>query len=502
VPQDHAPRAVVASQSMVSTGAAGAKLGFGTKWWFGVGQASEGIMNAAYLVFLLLFYNQVLGLNPALGGAALMLSLVFDAVTDPIVGSVSDGWHGKWGRRHPFMYVSALPLGLTFWLSFAPPAGLGQWGLFAWLLTSVVLARLAMTLYHVPHLALGAELTDDYSERSIVVAYRIFFGYGGALLLFVICSRVLMLPTAAHPVGQLNPAAYPRLGAWFGVAMAVLILASALGTHARIPHLPAPSTAPASFSLRRIAAEIGVGMRNRSFRTLFVGLLFFYVSRGIESGLGLYMGTYFWRLGTQAVVVPIAGIFGVMVGTVAWALVAGRLEKKSMFMFGFIGFCTVSTLLPILKLLEWFPDPSSPWYTRLIYLGTVFGSLLAGAPLVAGGSMLADVADEHDLETGTRQEGIFFGALSFSGKAAAGLGNGLSGLLLWLIAFPNKADPATLDPGIVRWLGLCYGPGCAILIVVSVIVLTRYDLSRARHATIQSALLERRARSTRGEAAQ
>jgi Na+/melibiose symporter-like transporter len=202
------------------------------------------------------------------------------------------------------------------------------------------------------------------------------------------------------------------------------------------------------------------------------------------------------------VAVPIVGILGVMVGTIGWSLVAGRLEKKFMFMFGFIGFCVVTTLLPILKLVEWFPDPSSPWYKGLIYLGTVFGSLLAGAPLVAGGSMLADVADEHDLETGTRQEGIFFGALSFSGKAAAGLGNGLAGLLLWLIAFPEKADPATLDPGILLWLGLSYGPGCAVLIAVSIAVLTRYDLSRERHATIQAALLARRIDAGTEQAAQ
>ncbi len=94
---------------------------------------------------------------------------MFDAVTDPLTGSISDTLRHRWGRRHPFMYASAVPLGLFFALVFNPPDGLGQWGLFAWLTTFAVLTRGAMTLYHVPHLALGAELSTDYRERSVIV---------------------------------------------------------------------------------------------------------------------------------------------------------------------------------------------------------------------------------------------------------------------------------------------------------------------------------------------
>ena len=126
------------------------------------------------------YFNQVLGLSGTLAGTAIFIALVFDAVSDPVAGSLSDRFRSRWGRRHPFMYASAAPLAVTFYLLFNPPSGLGQAGLFCWLLCFAVLVRASMTLYHVPHLALGAELTDDYSERTTVVAYRSLFSMVGA----------------------------------------------------------------------------------------------------------------------------------------------------------------------------------------------------------------------------------------------------------------------------------------------------------------------------------
>ena len=151
---------------------------------FGIGQAAEGIKNNAFTLFLLFFYVQVHGLSASLAGAALFIALCFDAVSDPIAGYLSDSWRSRWGRRHPFMYASAIPLAIAFYFTFVPPDGLGQWGLFAWLTAFTVLTRLAMTLYHVPHIALGAEMSDDYEERTSIVGYRTAFGIIGSLLIF------------------------------------------------------------------------------------------------------------------------------------------------------------------------------------------------------------------------------------------------------------------------------------------------------------------------------
>ena len=123
------------------------------RFWYGLGQLAEGLKNEGYTVFLLFYYTSVVGLSGALTGQAILIALLFDAVTDPLIGSVSDRLRTRWGRRHPLMFASALPLPVFFFLTFAPPAGLSELGLFAWLATFAVLTRAAMTLFHVPHLA-------------------------------------------------------------------------------------------------------------------------------------------------------------------------------------------------------------------------------------------------------------------------------------------------------------------------------------------------------------
>jgi GPH family glycoside/pentoside/hexuronide:cation symporter len=106
--------------------------------------------------------------------------------------------------------------------------------------------------------------------------------------------------------------------------------------------------------------------------------------------------------------------------------------------------------------------------------------------------MMADIADEHEFETGRRQEGIFFGALSFSGKAAAGVGIGLAGVALSLISFPKQVKPEEVPIEIVDLLGIIAGPGVAGLMIVGAIIMTRYHLTKERLALIQTELAERR----------
>jgi Na+/melibiose symporter-like transporter len=444
--------------------------------------------NSTFGTFLLLYYSQVLGLNPALAGLAVLLSLIFDAVTDPLTGSISDSWRSRLGRRHGFMYAAAVPLGLAFYFVWSPPEGLGERGLFAWMLAWTVLTRGAMTLYHVPHMALGAELSSDYTERTRIVAYRNFFGFVGAAVVFAIAHGVFMRPTAQFPEGQLNPAAYPPLGLWFGAAMGILILLSALGTHARIPYLPKPGEEAERFSFSRLGREVGEAVRNPSFRVFFFGLFIFFIARGIDGGLSLYMGTFFWKLGTGAVILPLAGLIAVLIGTLFWAGLAHRMQKKPMFMTGITGFSAFTMLLPIAKLVGLFPAEESAVYVPTIYFFVFVASFFGAAGLVSAGSMLADIADEHELQTRRRQEGIFFGALSLSGKASAGIGSGLAGLALAAISFPLQARVEEVDPWTVTQLAIISGPGVLVLVAVAIVIVSRYALTRERHAEIRAEL--------------
>ena len=97
----------------------------GTRLAFGVGQIAEGLKNASFNLFVLFYYNSVLGLSGSLCGLAIGIALVFDGLSDPLMGSISDNHRSRWGRRHPFMVIAALPFALAFFVLFAPPAGIG-----------------------------------------------------------------------------------------------------------------------------------------------------------------------------------------------------------------------------------------------------------------------------------------------------------------------------------------------------------------------------------------
>jgi Na+/melibiose symporter-like transporter len=241
--------------------------------------------------------------------------------------------------------------------------------------------------------------------------------------------------------------------------------------------------------------ELSEALANRSFRAFFVGLLLFTIGRGVDLALWLYVGTFFFKLGTNTQLVPLASLLGIVVGTPLWPLL--KLEKRTMFIAGIAGYALLTMGLPIAKLIGFFPAEESAFYARTIFSLAFVASMFGAGPVLAAGSMIADISDEHELTTGRRQEGIFFGALSFSIKAAAGVGNWLGAMALVAISFPTQIkDPTQIDPVVVTKLALVYGPAVLVLITCGILVVRGYKLTRARHAEIREQLLARRAEPT------
>ncbi|MBL4869099.1 MAG: MFS transporter, partial [Pseudomonadales bacterium] len=400
-------------------------------------------------------------------------------------------------RRHPFIYASAIPFGLCFYLSFSPPEGLSQIQLFSWMLIWSSLTRCFMTLYHVPHLALGAELSNDYAERTRVFAFSSFFGFFGAALMFVLAYSVFFTKSAEFPNNpQLDPSGYEPMALVFSTIIVVFIFISGIGTHSRIPYLNV-SDSHASFSFKRLLEELKEALNNPHFKNLFIGILFFFISRGVEGSLSIYMGTFFWKLGDKALVVPMVLLFGVMMGVPIWASFSNKVQKKTMFLSGLIVFGLLSTGTPLLKIVGFFPDNSSDFYLPTIMILTLISALAVAGPVVANGAMLADIADQHELKTGRRQEGIFFGAMAFSSKASHGLGAGISSLGLWAISFPTQIkEVSVIDDNTITYLGILAGPSTLIIMLIALIYLNRYNLTKEIHADIKLQLAEKRSPTT------
>jgi GPH family glycoside/pentoside/hexuronide:cation symporter len=471
-----------------------ANLKLHTKIFYGIGQLGEGIKNTSFEVFLFFYYNQVLGLAGTYAGAATFIALGVDAFFDPLAGSLSDSLRSRWGRRHPFMYAGAVPFGVLFYLLFVPPAGLGQIGLFLWLTSFAIAVRMAMAIYLIPHNALGAELSADYHERTSIGGWRLAFGFLGGFAASIIGFGYFFRDTAEHALGQRNLVAYPAFAAFFGVMATLAVLWSALGTHSRIKHLVTPTHAPEPLSFARLFGEMSDSLRSPSFRALFVGTLVFFVTRGVQTTLGLHLSVHFWELGSQEILkVSLASFAGLVVGLPFWTIVSRRTDKKPSFMIGVAIFSVFVVAGPVLKLAGIWPERAN----ETLYLGLLeafgfLGAFGAAASLITATSMMADLTDEHEFETGRRQEGIFFGALAFSGKASSGLGHLIAGVALDLIAFPTNADRGSVPPEVVRHLGMIYGPGTILVLILGVVYFARYQLTATRVSEIQKILEQRR----------
>jgi Na+/melibiose symporter-like transporter len=185
--------------------AAPERLPFRTKLAFGVGSAAEIIALYAVSSFALLFYNQVLGVPAHWIGLAISASLVLDGLTEPLVGSWSDRTRSKLGRRHPWMYAAPVPIALSFYAIFNPPDGLSPMMLAVWCGVCVSLMRQVMTFFHTPHLALGAELSPNYIERSKVMAYNSFFSWAGGAAMTWVALSYFFPSTPEFPRGPASP---------------------------------------------------------------------------------------------------------------------------------------------------------------------------------------------------------------------------------------------------------------------------------------------------------
>ena len=457
---------------------------------FGVGQAAEGIKSAAFGTFLLFYYQQVLGVSGTFTGLALAIALIFDAVTDPIAGSFSDKVRTRWGRRHPFLVVSALPLGIAFYLLFNPPADLSEFGLFLWLACFATLIRGCLTFYHVPHLALGAEMAQDYNQRSTLFAFSTLFSAMGGSMLAFFSYRLFFPTTEAFDPGLLNVEGYLGFSLVAGTAAVLSILICVAGTWREIAHLKAPPPSP-RFSPLNVLHELGDLYGNKSFRALFYGMLLATTSLAVEAVFGPYMGVHFWGLTTEKLsLLPLVLIFGLLLSVPLTPVVTRQFDKKRAVVFLAVLTVINMNVMTVLRLLDvsWFPDNDSPWILRLLMLRYLIAAIIGPIIFSSINSMFADIADEHELETGERREGIIYSARSFTQKATGAIGVIVGGAIIDLIAFPAGARLGTVDPDTIWWLGFCEGPATSIFTIIGVLFYMRYRIDRARHREILTAL--------------
>ncbi len=468
--------------------AAAPKAGIWTKLAYGFGAVADGIKNNGFEYFLLLYYGQVLGVDFALVGAALLIAMVVDGVTDPIVGYWSDNLRTSMGRRHPFMYAAAIPVGIAYFFVWNPPSGLSGNELFPYLLAITIAVRVSFTFYEVPSSALVAELTDDYDERTSFLSFRYVFGWLGGLSIAVLALRYLLVPTEEYGSGFLNVDGYETYGTVAAIMIVISVLVSAGGTHSYIPHLRQPPAAR-KITIRRVFSEIGETLSNRSFQGLFVAALFGFMAAGIAATLNYFINGFFWEFTTQQtslltlIVFISAGLALVMAPIVSKTL--GK--KRGAITVGILAF-TVAPLPVVLRLLGLMPPNGSELLFNIILFVTMLDVALIITYQILSSSMIADIVEESELKTGRRSEGIFFAGITFMRKLARGSGLFLASIILSVANLSRDMQPGDLDQETLTLLGAGYAFGLLALWGMMIAFLFRYQITREDHEANLAAL--------------
>ena len=466
-------------------------LRFSLKLGYAAGSIVDGIVQQGTNIFLFFYVTAVCGVPGGLAGAALAAGLVIDAIVDPLIGSASDGWRSRFGRRLPLMAVGLPLVALAFFLIFSLPAGLSSTSLFIWLTTLSVLLRVSTSLFLLPYNALGAELSDDYRERSSIMAWRWGAAMIGALIAIVLGFGLFF----SGESGLSQRSAYSPFAlalAVVAILAGIIALRTVLATRDR-QHVVAAAEDGRMHS--RLFRELGEVFRNRSFRILFIGALLLFTALAIHATLGLHANTFFWRLdASQTQMVTLSLFGGLLLGAPLAGPLLKRTEKRTVLMLGMGGLGVAYGLPATLRLLGLLPLHGASLAAFLSAVVFVAGILMAMAA-IAFASMMADAADEHEHLFGARREGLYFAGWAFASKAAAGAGALVAGIALQAMGFPSGEGatlPASVAPGTIAWIGIIYGPGSGILTLLSAATCLYYRLDSRAHAAIMADLDQRR----------
>lgn len=422
-------------------------------------------------------FNVELGVSAATIGIILALTRLWDAVTDPLMGNISDNYRSRWGRRRPFVLFGAAGLALTLPAIYAVPAGLSESARVVWLGVTLILALTAYTVWVVPLLALGFEMSPDSRERTRVQAWRAYgMGVGG-----VVAPWIYWL--AQRPVFS-DPAHGAK---WVCLALApIIFVVGALPAWCNRERFQKVASKQARIS---VLAAFRETMRNRPFLVL-IGLTFtFLFGSQIVNALGFYVVLYHMVGGDKLVAAKLAGIGGtilvvgkfVFIPLTSW--VATRFGKKPA-----TAMCLWALLFGALS--KWVTfNPQWP-YLHLFTSNLLIGFSAAGFWVVVS-AMKADLCDEDELNTGRRREGMYGAVSGWFQKLAVVIASAASGVLVTLSGV-NPDLGVAQSPETLLLLRVFFFAPTAIFAIIALWLLRFYTLDEERLETIRAELERRR----------
>lgn len=458
------------------------KLSFATKLAYGAGDLGPAITANISVVFLLIFFTNVAGLPAGLAGSILLVSKIWDAINDPIVGVLSDRTQSRWGRRHPWMIFGAVPFGLFFVLQWIVPQ-FSQWGLFWYYVAIAILFNTFYTIVNLPYTAMTPELTQDYDERTSLNSFRFAFSIGGSIASLLL-ARQIFLTIKDNPQQQ-----YLAIGITCAVISVLPLYWCVWGTRKRVAALEGQKIEAEAASLPYLQ-QLQIVFMNRPF--LFVIGIYLCSWLALQNTVAII--PYFvvnWmglsnEIFTQVVIAVQVTAFTMLF---VWSAACKRFGKTAVYFMGMGVWIIAEIGLFFLQ----------PGQVGLMYVLAVMAGFGVATAYLIPWSMLPDVIELDELNTGQRREGVFYGFMVLLQKVGLAAGLFLVGQILQATGFQATAPgqlPPTQPESALFAIRLMIGPLPAVILLAGLVLAYFYPITREVHAEILLKLQERRQNKT------
>ncbi|MEZ4240814.1 MAG: MFS transporter [Myxococcota bacterium] len=458
------------------------RLPLWTRIVYGSGDWSLSSFNTFRQVFYAAFLTDVVGLDARLASVAALIGVAWDAINDPIVGTVSDRLRTRWGRRRPLMLAFAVPFGLSFVALWWAPPWHSQVALAVHVALAYMITDTMQSLVTVPFFALTPELTPDYDERTALTAWRTGFNLVASLAVAVLAPSIVDQVVAGGGTAQQG---YLLCGALFGGLAVIPPLLIVALIRERVDAAEAPEPPPVSETFR-------AAWSLRSFRVLTVLYLLNWITFDLVGLMIPFFVTWWLASGSPLASVSVLGlplpVESAMLGALlvvslpavpVWVWLSNHIGKRAAYAIAMAGWAAV-------QLVVWLVPPGR--FGLAVGAAALAGVGVAAAHVLPD-AMLPDVIDEDELATGRRNEGAFSGALNLVRKGAGAVAVfGALQVLGWTGYDPGGAGQPERAVWAVR---LLTGPAGALLLVAAIVAAVAYPMGRARHAEIRAALAAR-----------
>lgn len=446
------------------------RLSVGTKLGFGVGDLGGNLFFTVMGFYLLNFLTETIGMAAGLAGTALMIGKIWDAVTDPAVGYLSDRTRTRWGRRRPYMAAGAVLTFIFLSLMFTNMGITQQGRLFWWVVLMYCMLNTAYTLISIPYGALKPELTSDFNERTVLNGYRMSFAVVGTLI-----GAAAVMPLVGIFGG--GDRGWSATGMVVGGIVAAATLTTVLSVRETIGH-------PVKKAVNVLRSYIEV-LKMKEFLTALIPWSLHITGVNVIQASLLYYFQYIYRAPGLFSFALLFLLVGSLVFIPIWVRISAHIGKKKSYNIGMLIFAgAVLTFFFTGHLL-----PVTFAYVIMAVAGIGFST-----QYVMPFSIIPDVVEFDFAENGRRREGVFYGMWTFMSKMGQAFAIALSGWVLSITGY-QEATAAVPEPvqsaSAILGIRLLAGPIPAAFFIAGVIVLSFYPITRDVYEQIMERIKQR-----------